>query len=136
MQSGCTRRACVVVLSYLRARVRMWLCGVGVMAAAPALIPLLGLAFLADEAFEWTFFALAVGFALAAGYAGYRVHRTRWVLAGFGMGILVLLAGRLGEFLQVYEGGAVLAVVGGAILVASHGASTVQTRACGEACAS
>jgi len=106
------------------------------MAAAPALIPLLGLAFLADEAFEWTFFALAVGFALAAGYAGYRVHRTRWVLAGFGMGILVLLAGRLGEFLQVYEGGAVLAVVGGAILVASHGASTVQTRACGEACAS
>jgi hypothetical protein len=106
------------------------------MAFAPALISLVGLGFLADESFEWGLFVTAVGFAFAAAIFGYRVHRTWWVPAGFGIGILVLMAGRLGEAMQLYEGGAIVAITGGSLLLTTHVASAVRTRACREACAS
>ena len=68
--------------------------------------------------------------------AGARFFSRRvGVLAGFGLGILVLVAGRLGEALELYEGGAILAITGGSLLVAAHVASTMRTRACQEACA-
>ena len=89
-------------------------------AALPSLISLLGLHFLAHEAFEWGFFVLAVSFAIAAGMSGYRTHRNVWLFAGFGVGVLVLIAGRLGEALALYEGGGFVAILGGSILVASH----------------
>jgi hypothetical protein len=88
----------------------------------------LGISFLAHESFEWIFFTLAVVFALAAGLISYRTHRTWWVLAGFGVGVLVLLAGRLGEAFALYEGGAVLAVIGGALLATTHLVNLRQAR--------
>ncbi|CAN0459862.1 unnamed protein product, partial [Ectocarpus fasciculatus] len=90
------------------------------LAVLPSLIATLGLSVLSHEAFEWGFFALAVGFAIVSGVLAYRLHRTRWVLAGFGAGVLILLAGRLGEALALYEGGAIVAVLGGALLATSH----------------
>ena len=105
------------------------------MAFAPALVPLLGLSMLRGEAFEWGFFAFAIGFAVLAGGLGYRVHRTWWVLAGFGAGIAVLVAGRLGEALALFEGGAVLSILGGVVLVGTHAASTLRTRSCQVPCA-
>ncbi len=99
-----------------------------VLAVVPSLISALGLTVLAHEAFEWGFFALAISFALVAAVVGYQSHRTRWLMAGFGVGILVLTAGRLGEALALYEGGAALAVIGGSILVVSHLLSLRQAR--------
>ena len=80
------------------------------------------------------FFAAAVTLAAIAAALGYRVHRNAWVLAGFGLGGLVLVAGRLGEALGLYEGAAGLAVAGGLMLVASHVFSAKRTRACQGAC--
>ncbi|MFT5686326.1 MAG: hypothetical protein ACI8RZ_007282 [Myxococcota bacterium] len=99
-----------------------------VLAAIPSIISVLGLNALTHEAFEWGFFTLAVGCALVAAVLGYRIHRTRWLLTGFGVGVLVLLAGRLGEALALYEGGAFLAVLGGGLLATSHVVSLRQTR--------
>ena len=101
---------------------------------APALVTLLGVEFLAHEVFEWGFFATAVTFAVVAAALGYGVHRNPWVLASFGAGVVVLVAGRLGEALDLYEGAVVLAVTGGLVLVASHVFSARQTRACQGAC--
>lgn len=104
------------------------------LSLAPSLVSMLGIELLANELFEWGFFALAVGFALAAALIGYRVHRTGWILAGFGVGLLVLLAGRLGEALALYEGGGVIAVIGGALLASCHVASLRRSRPCTSEC--
>ena len=98
------------------------------LSVLPSLISALGLTVLAHEAFEWGFFALAVSFALAAAVISYQSSRTRWLLAGFGAGIIVIVAGRLGEALALYEGGAALSVLGGVLLAASHVASIRQAR--------
>ena len=90
------------------------------LAMAPSLLPVLGLSALPHEIFEWVFFSLAIGLALLAAVLGYRSHRTWWLLAGFGIGSLVLLAGRLGEAMALYEGGALVAILGGSVLVVSH----------------
>ena len=106
-----------------------------IMGFAPALISAAGLEFLANEAFEWVFFAAAIAFAAAAALIGFRIHRTPWVLAGFGLGMLVLLAGRMGEALELYEGGGIVVIIGGMLLVGVHVTSTMRIRACQEACA-
>ena len=100
-----------------------------VMSVAPAVVSLLGLGVLAHEAFEWGFFVTAVSFAFAAALLGYRTHRSGWVLLGFAAGVVVLSLGRLGEALELHEGGVILAGVGGGLLVASHLASARQIRA-------
>jgi hypothetical protein len=99
-----------------------------VLAVLPSLVNVLGLNVLAHEAFEWGFFSLAVSIALVASFVGYQIHRTWWLLAGFGFGILVLVAGRLGEALALYEGGAALSAIGGGLLAASHVVSLRQRR--------
>ncbi|MEN0065513.1 MAG: MerC domain-containing protein [Myxococcota bacterium] len=103
------------------------------LALAPALISVLGLSFLANEAFEWGFFTIAVAFAGAAALIGYRVHRASWVVLGFGLGIVMLAFGRLGEALNLFEGSALFAMAGGLVLVATHLASLRQLRACSSA---
>lgn len=100
------------------------------MMAAPALISSTGLGFLQSEAFEWGFFALALGFGGAAATLGYRVHGTVWLAAGFGVGMLLLAAGRLGEALSLFEGAGMVAITGGVTLVGAHLASIQCTQAC------
>ena len=106
-----------------------------VLMVAPAVVALLGLEFLANEAFEWGFFVAAVALAVGAAGIGYASHRTPWVVASFGVGLLVLVAGRLGEAWQLFEGGGLVAVLGGGLLVASHLASRRQVRVCRTDCA-
>ena len=101
-----------------------------VLSFAPALVALLGLELFADELFEWAFFGTALVFALLAAVVGYSGHRTWWVAAGFGVGMGTLIAGRLGEALELFEGGGVVSIVGGALLLASHLASLRCTAAC------
>jgi len=103
------------------------------LSLAPWLISALGLGVLANESFEWAFFVFAVGFALAAAWWGYRLHRTWWVLTGFSGGLLLLIAGRMGEALSLYEGGGIVSVLGGGVLVISHILSMRQARVIQEA---
>ncbi len=92
-------------------------------ALGPALVSVIGLGILANQSVEWALFASAIGFAVAAAWFGYRLHRNPWILGGFATGVLVLAAGRVGEAFELYEGGLVFALVGGALLVTSHLAS-------------
>jgi len=108
----------------------------GLLAFAPAVVTLVGLDMLAGEAFEWAFFASALCFAAVAATVGYRAHRTSWVPLGFTLGALMLIIARLAEAWALFEGGALLAVCGGAILVAFHIANTLRMRACQQACCS
>lgn len=102
-------------------------------AVAPAVAGALGIGFLANEKVEWTLFAAAIVFALLASGLGFRVHRNRRVLGGFGLGIALLSAARLGEAFHLFPGTLVLAVLGGAALVASHLASSRCVRQCRDA---
>ncbi|MBJ94846.1 MAG: hypothetical protein CMP23_10300 [Rickettsiales bacterium] len=104
------------------------------LSVAPALLSLLGLELLKHEALEWGLFAIALSIAGLAGALGYRVHRSSWVLGSFGVGIAVLVAGRMGEALELYEGAGMLAIVGGLLLVASHLKNIGSIRACQEPC--
>ena len=99
-----------------------------------AAIALLGVEFLANEAVEWGLFLAASIFAVTAAFLGYRVHRSTSVLAGFGVGLATLSAARLGEAMHLFEGTLVFAVLGGAILVASHVVSARRTKACSKPC--
>lgn len=101
----------------------------GVLALAPALLPLLGLGFLHDESAEWAFVAAAVVFAAVAGALGHRTHGAWSVSLGFLFGMLALVGARVGEELGL-EGGFVLAGVGGAALVVSHLFNLRRCRAC------
>ena len=104
------------------------------LSLAPALVGVLGVEFLANEAVEWGLFASAVLFAVAAASLGFRAHRDVRVLGGFAVGLVVLSAARLGEALDLFGGTLVLAVVGGGTLVASHLLSARRLRACREDC--
>jgi peptidoglycan/LPS O-acetylase OafA/YrhL len=99
----------------------------GAVAFVPALLSLIGLGFLQDERFEWIFLTFAVGFAVGAGWSARRLHREGWVTIGFALGVLSLVAARAGEMLGV-EGSVVLALVGGVVLVVSHGLNLRASR--------
>lgn len=83
------------------------------------LLPLLGLAFLADERVEWAL----VGFSAAIGIIslcwGYRVHRSRRALAILAVGLGLLAAGRIAERREE-PWGVALVVAGGVGVAASH----------------
>jgi hypothetical protein len=106
----------------------------GLVGLAPALPTLLGLGFLAGELFEWGFFALALTFAAVAAGLGYRAHRTAWVPMGFALGGGMLVVARLAEAWALFEGGAVLAVCAGIVLVGFHIANALRMQACQQAC--
>ena len=106
-----------------------------ILATVPAVASLAGLGFLAHESLEWVFFASAAGLAAVAAVGGFLVHRSGWVLGGFAVGLGLLVAGRLGEALALYEGGAALAVMGGVALAGCHLLSTRQVRQCQGTCA-
>ena len=73
-----------------------------------------------NEIIEWLFFSLAIGFALLSAGFGYRVHKRLNILVFFGIGILVLTTGRLAEAFELFEGGDILAILGGLCLFFSH----------------
>lgn len=105
------------------------------MTLGPAMVSVLGLEFLRQEAFEWGFSLLGISLASLVAFLGYRSHGARWVLVGFASGILVLSTARFGEALQRLEGGVAFAIIGGALLVASHVASMWRSHACHQECA-
>lgn len=105
-----------------------------VLSAAPTLLSVLGLEFLRNELFEWGFFTLAIGMASLAAVFGYRLHGNTWVLGSFATGGVVLMAGRFGEALGIFEGAGVVAILGGLLLVASHLINISWSRGCRQNC--
>jgi hypothetical protein len=101
---------------------------------APALIALLGVEFLANEAVEWGLFAAASVFAITAAVLGFRVHRSSAVLLGFSLGLASLITARVGEAMHLFEGTLIFAVLGGVILVVSHVVSARRTKSCQKPC--
>jgi len=73
-----------------------------------------------QEIFEWSFFGLAVFFALMSATVGFKAFQKSWLLACFSVGLLILIAGRMSEFLELFEYGDVLSIVGGFTLFISH----------------
>lgn len=106
-------------------------CGVG--ALLPALLPTLGLGFLAGETTEWVLVAVAVGMAGLAAALGYRVHRSKGITLAFIAGMALLLTSRLTESLGGgHELGLAFALGGGAVLIGTHLTSLRRCRACRE----
>jgi hypothetical protein len=83
---------------------------------------------------EWAFFGVASVFAAGAAIVGYRSHRTWWIAAGFGLGLPVLAAGRLGEAFHIEGVGFGLTVLGGVILASSHLLSIRQCKRAQNSC--
>ena len=94
---------------------------------APTVVSAVGLGIFAGEIFEWGFFTTAMAMAATAAFIAVRSHGDRRVLVGFGVGMLVLSAGRVSEMVGLH-GGFVLAMSGGGLLVLSHLASIRQGR--------
>lgn len=91
-----------------------------VSALAPALLLLLGIGAAANELLEWGLFALAIGLAIPAAILGRLAGVRAWVSIAFALGAVALVSGRLAEASHRFEGGGVLAVIGGALLVFGH----------------
>lgn len=126
--------------------VMTWLDRLGSMAsglcavhcASMALLPAVGALVGGElnERFEWGFFSAAFTLAAVGAVAGYRAHGSAMVVTGFAVGLSLLSLGRAAEALALFEGGGVLAVVGGMVLVASHVRSLGCRRSCAKsACA-
>lgn len=85
---------------------------------AIGLLPLLGLAFLADERVEWVMLAAMIVFAAAAAMWGLRQHRRLWVVMAFAGAIGVIFLGHALGHGTI--GGAALSGVGGLGIAGAH----------------
>jgi hypothetical protein len=90
------------------------------MPLALTLLPLFGLAFLADERLEWTLVGASALLGITSLCLGYREHRSRRALAVLAAGLGLLAAGRIAESHQTGMWGAVAAVMGGILVATSH----------------
>jgi hypothetical protein len=74
-----------------------FLCAIhcAIMPLVITLLPLLGLSFLASEPVEWALLLLSAGFGTASVCLGFKEHRSRKVFAVLGIGIMLLVAGRI-----------------------------------------
>lgn len=84
------------------------------------LLPLFGLAFLADNRVEW---ALVGGSAILGSTSlclGYREHGNRRALAVLAVGLGLLAAGRIAESQKAGAWGVAIVVIGGVMVAASH----------------
>jgi hypothetical protein len=93
-------------------------------------LPLIGLGFLASEPVEWGLVAMSAVLGASAICLGYREHRRRRPLAILGMGLALLVLGRLGEAHEWGEWAMPALVCGGFILVVAHIINGRLCRAC------
>ena len=87
---------------------------------APAIIDNVSFLSANNELFEWGFFGLAVLFGLTSATVGIRKHRNVLVLGSFVAGLSILVLGRLGEAMSLFEGGEALSIAGGIFLFIAH----------------
>ena len=95
---------------------------------APSVIENSSFASSYNEVFEWGFFGMAILFAIISAAFGLKKHQNYMVLIGFVTGMAVLILGRLGEAMSLFEGGEALSISGGMFLFVSHMYSTTCCR--------
>jgi hypothetical protein len=117
--------------------VASFLCAIhcALMPLLVTLLPLIGLGFLAAEPVEWGLVAMSAMLGASAICLGYREHRRRRPLAILGIGMALLVLGRLGEAYEWGEWGMPVLVFGGFTLVLAHIVNGRLCRAC-RTCAS
>ena len=100
-----------------------FLCAIhcALMPLVVTLLPLAGLAFLADERVEWALITLSAVLGVSSICLGYRRHRSRWALIVLSVGLALLVLGRIIHESSA-EGilGVALLVAGGLVIAASH----------------
>ena len=85
------------------------------------LLPLVGLAFLADQRIEWALVGLSAVLGVISLCLGYREHRSRRALALLGTGLALLAVGRIAEgYMQQTPWGVLLVVLGGLTVAGAH----------------
>lgn len=95
------------------------------------LLPLMGLAFLADDRVEWALLALSALLGIGSLCLGYRRHRSRRALAILSVGLALLVSGRIIEsHEQPGALGVSLVVLGGITVAASHLLNRRLCRSC------
>ncbi len=85
-----------------------------------ALLPLVGLGFLAGHAFERGFVLFAATLASVAFVHGYRCHRRRWPLALALPGLVLLVAGVCVDIDVAVTAHTVMVVIGGSLVACAH----------------
>jgi len=103
-------------------------------AALPGALAAMGLGALLGHEIEWALSGAAALFALVALAVGWRRHRSWWIAAAFGLGVVCLGLARALEALHAHELGIALGVVAGAVLVASHATSHRACRRAADGC--
>ena len=87
---------------------------------APSLVEQMSFLSSYNESLEWGFFAFALVFSIISAGFGIKKHHNIFILSGFMMGIAILILGRLGEAMSLFEGGEILSIMGGLFLLMSH----------------
>jgi len=87
---------------------------------APSFLSTLEMGHSFQEVFEWSFFGFAVLFASISAVLGFKAYKKNWLLGVFGLGIIILVSGRLSEALSLFEGGDFLSILGGLTLFVAH----------------
>ena len=94
------------------------------------LLPVWGLAFLAEAWMEWLFLAAAAVVGLVSLSRGYRAHRSRRTLALLSSALTLMVLGRLAEEHLWSVPGELLMVVGGLTLAGAHLLNAFLCRRC------
>jgi len=84
------------------------------------LLPLVGLGFLAHATVEWGLIGLSAFLGVTSLCLGYRQHRSRRALAVLGIGLALLVLGRILEEWRVGWYGVPILVLGGLTIAAAH----------------
>lgn len=98
-----------------------------------AILPLLGVGFLASRPVEWGLILLSAALGSLSLCLGFREHQSKRIFAVLGLAILFLLAGRIGEEREIGWLGPVLMVAGGLTMVGAHWLNRRLCRTC-QAC--
>jgi hypothetical protein len=91
-----------------------------IISLAPSVLTTLEFGHSFQEVFEWSFYGLAVVFALISGSFGFKAFKKLWLFSSFGLGIIILSIGRMSEALSLFEGGDILSVLGGITIFIAH----------------
>ena len=99
-----------------------FLCAIhcALMPLVVALLPLLGLSFLASEPVEWALLAASATLGSLSLCLGFRKHRKRRVFMVLAIAIALLLAGRIFHEHHFGAWGPILMVIGGLSMMGAH----------------
>lgn len=101
-----------------------------VLPLAITLLPLLGLTFLADERLEWGLLGLSALLGVSSLCLGFRQHGQRHALVILAVGLSLVALGRISEEHQWGHASALVVVLGGSTIAASHLLNRRLCRAC------